>query len=70
MDKLCIRSFIKTRRLLGSTVTQIHDELTAAYGQSIVSYSKVARWVHRFPSGREWLESDPRNGRPITGIFQ
>ncbi|CAF1033592.1 unnamed protein product [Rotaria sp. Silwood1] len=33
MEKLCIRSYIKTRWLLGLTVTQIHDELTAAYGQ-------------------------------------
>ncbi|CAF4309898.1 unnamed protein product [Rotaria sordida] len=41
MDKLCIRSFIKTRWLLSLNATQIHDELTAAYGQGVVSYSTV-----------------------------
>jgi hypothetical protein len=59
MDKCCIRSYIKTRPLLGSTATQIHDELTATYRQSVVSYSTVAHWIHRFSSGRESLESDP-----------
>jgi hypothetical protein len=33
MDKLCLRSYIKTRWLLGLTATQIHNELTAAYEQ-------------------------------------
>ncbi|CAF2910263.1 unnamed protein product [Rotaria sp. Silwood2] len=35
MDKLCIRSYIKTRWLLCLTPTQIHDDLTAAYGQGV-----------------------------------
>jgi [histone H3]-lysine36 N-dimethyltransferase SETMAR len=70
MDKLSIRSYIKTRLLLGLTATQIYEELTAAYGQDVVSYSTVAHWVHRFSSGREWLEDDPRHGRPITVVTQ
>ncbi|CAF5081591.1 unnamed protein product [Rotaria sp. Silwood1] len=53
MNKLCIRSYIKTRWLLGLTAAQIHDELTAAYGQGVVSYSTAAHWMDRFPSGRE-----------------
>lgn len=58
MDKLCIRSYIKTRLLLGLTATQIHQELTTAYGQKIVSYSTVAHWFHRFSNGRESFEDD------------
>ncbi|CAF0989636.1 unnamed protein product [Rotaria sordida] len=70
MDKLCLRSYIKTRLLLGLTATQIHDELTIAYGQSVVSYRTVARWVERF-SNEQWsLEDNPRSGRPITAITQ
>ena len=70
MDKLCLRSYIKTRLLLHLTATQIHDELTTAYGQGVVSYSTVAHWVHRFSSGRESLEDDPRSGRTITVVTQ
>ncbi|CAF4973243.1 unnamed protein product [Rotaria sp. Silwood1] len=53
MNKLCIRSYIKTRWLSGLTATQIHDELTAAYGQGFVSYSTAAHWMDRFSSGWE-----------------
>jgi hypothetical protein len=46
--------------LLGLAATEIHDELTAGYGQGVVSYSTVAHWVHRFSSGRESLEDGPQ----------
>jgi histone-lysine N-methyltransferase SETMAR len=70
MDKLCLRSYIKTRWLLGLTATQIHGELTIAYGHGVVSYRTVAHWIHRFSSGREALDDDPRPGRPISVITQ
>ncbi|CAF1338279.1 unnamed protein product [Rotaria sp. Silwood1] len=52
------------------TATQIHDELTTAYGQGVVSYRTVAHWIHRFSSGRESLEDDSRSDRPIAIITQ
>lgn len=70
MEKQHIRSYIKTRSLLGFTATQIHDELTTAYGQDCVSYPTVALWIRRFSNERESLEDDPRSGRPITAITQ
>ena len=70
MEKQHIRSYIKTRLLLGLTATQIHDELTAAYGQDVVSYCTVALWIRRFSNDRESLEDNPRSGRPITVITQ
>ena len=70
MDKLCLRSYIKTRWLLGLTAVQIHDELAAAYGQGTVSYSTVARWIQRFANERESVEDDPRMGRPLFIITQ
>ena len=70
MDKLCIRSYIQTRLLLGLTATQIVVELTTAYGQGVVSYHTVAHWIHRFSSGRESLEDDSRNYRPIAVTTQ
>ena len=53
MDKLCLCSYIKTRLLLGLTATQIHDELATAYGQGVVSYLTVARWIRQFSNEGE-----------------
>jgi transposase len=70
MDNLCLRSYIKTRLLLGLTATEIHNELTLAYGQDIVSYRTVARWFRRFSNERDSLEDNPRSGRPLSAITQ
>ncbi|CAF1524417.1 unnamed protein product [Adineta ricciae] len=70
MDKLSVRSYIKTRSLLGLTATEIHDELVTAYGPYVVSYCTVARWIRRFSSGRESFYDDHRVGRPITTVTQ
>ncbi|CAF1316643.1 unnamed protein product [Rotaria sordida] len=70
MEKQYIRSYIKTRWLLGLTAAQIHGELTTAYGQDVVSYCTVTRWIERFSNERESLEDNPRSGRPIAIITQ
>jgi histone-lysine N-methyltransferase SETMAR len=54
--------------LLGLTATQIHDELTTAYGQGLVSYCTVIRWIQRFSNEQESLEDNPRSGRPLAAI--
>ncbi|CAF4062500.1 unnamed protein product, partial [Rotaria sp. Silwood1] len=68
--KQYIRSYVKTRLLLGLTATQIHDESTTAYGHGVVSYCTVTRWIQRFSNERESLEDNPRSGCPITAITQ
>jgi histone-lysine N-methyltransferase SETMAR len=70
MDKQSLRGYIKTRYLLGLTPTQIHGELTDAYGSGVVSYQMICYWIRRFANGRESLEDDPRAGRPITVVTQ
>ncbi|CAF1229600.1 unnamed protein product [Rotaria sp. Silwood1] len=70
MEKQYIRSYIETRWLLGLTATQIHDESTTAYGQDVVSYCTVTRWIQRFSNERESLEDNPRSGRPLSAITQ
>ena len=70
MDKLCLRSYIKSRQLLGLIAKEIHAELATTYGHGTVSYRTVARWDYRFPSGRESIEGDPRQGRPIIVVTQ
>ena len=70
MDKQCTRAYIKTRFLLGFNATQIHQELHAVYDEGSPSYRTVAHWIHRFSTGQDSLEDDPRNGRPITVIIE
>ena len=50
--------------------TQIHDELTTAYGQDVVSFCTVTRWIQRFSNERESLEDNPRSGHPLSAITQ
>ncbi|CAF2524422.1 unnamed protein product [Rotaria sp. Silwood2] len=50
MHKLCIRLYVKTCWLLGLNAIQMHDELTAAYGQGVVSYSTATHLIDRFSS--------------------
>ena len=69
MDKLCIRSYIKTRLSLGLNAIQIYDELVTAYGQDVVSYRTTARWAQRFSTEQQSLEDNPRSGRPITVVL-
>ncbi len=70
MDNICIRSYIKTRLLLGLTAVQIHNELCVAYGPEVVSYRTVARWIRRFSDGHDSLEDNPRSGRPLSAVSQ
>ena len=70
MGKLCWRSYIKTRRLLGLTATQVHNGLTAVYGQDVVSYSTVSPWIQRFSNEQESLEDNPQSDRPLSVITQ
>jgi transposase len=70
MKKQCIRSYIKTRLLLDLTTTQVHNELTAVYGQDVVSYSTVSPWIQRFSNERESLEDNPRSGPPLSAVTQ
>ena len=70
MDKLCLRSSIKTRWLLGLPATQVHNELTAVYGQDVVSYSTVSPWIQRFSNEQKSLEDNPRSDRPLSAITQ
>ncbi|CAF4213127.1 unnamed protein product, partial [Rotaria sordida] len=52
------------------TATQIHDELTTAYGQGVISYCTATRRIQRFSNEQESLEDNPRSGRLITVITQ
>lgn len=68
MEKEAIRFYIKTRTLLGVSASAIHEELTTAHGDRVVSYSTVQKWAKLFRDGRMEIEDDPRSGRPVSKI--
>lgn len=65
MDKTNIRFYILTWFKLGLNATEIHKELSDAWGDGYVSYPTVGEWLRRFKEGRTSLEDDPRIGRPV-----
>ena len=52
---------------LGFDAKSIHDDFVSAFGEGVLAYNTVARWVKLFKDGRESFEDEPRVGRPITG---
>lgn len=39
-----------------------------AYGNDCLSRSKTFEWFVRFKNGRDFLDDDPREGRPSTSV--
>jgi len=52
MEKEALRFYIKTRNILGLNATDIHEELTTAYGYEVLSYSTVQKWTKTFNEGK------------------
>ena len=67
-EKSEIRAYIKTRGALNISATQIHSELCDVYGSSVVSFSTVYRWLHKFSKGIDVVKDSKRSGRPKTAI--
>ncbi len=59
-----IRGVIRFFRFKKYTAIQIHRELTAVYGQDVMSVQKVRNWCRMFDSGRESAADKARSGRP------
>ena len=64
------RAFIKIRSLLGDTNTQIQIDLRKVYGDDTLSDSTIRRWSLLFREGRQYVDDDPRSGRPTTATTQ
>jgi transposase len=63
-----LRLYVKTRRLLGLSATDISKELNSAYGSQAPSYSFVAKWYNFFDDGKGSIKDEPRSGRPRTAV--
>ena len=55
-----IKYFVKK----GMKANEIHADFQNTLGDSLPSYSTVAKWTKEVKCGRESLQDDPRSGRP------
>ena len=62
------RSIIKFLVLEGQSPSNIHERMTAVYGDSAPSRTMVFEWARRFKDGHLNIEDSPRSGRPISAI--
>jgi len=51
---------------LKKSATETFSSLTEAYGDATLSRTMVFKWNKAFKEGREYVENDPRSGRPIS----
>ena len=59
------RVYCKIRAQLGYPSSEIHGDLQKVYGNEAFKFRTVCKWVQRFKAGRESVENDPREGRPV-----
>ena len=59
-----IRSMIRFLNAKNVKPVDIHQQLSEVYGQNVMSYSMVVRWVKQFNNGRVNLHDERRSGRP------
>ena len=70
MDKIKKRAVIKYLHKKGLTAKQIHKDMQATSGQSILSCTMVEKWAAQFKRGQESIEDDSHNGQPSTSRTQ
>ena len=64
------RAYCKIRAQLGFPPTEIHADLQKVYGNGVLKYAAVCKWVHCLNDGRESTENDPRVGRPVSVLTE
>ena len=60
------RSIIKFLVLEGQSPSNIHERMTAVYGDTDSSLTMVFEWARPFKNGQLKIEDRPRSGRPIS----
>ena len=62
--------YCKIRVQLGFPPTEIHADLQTFYGNGVLKYATVCKWVSHFNDGRESIKNDPRVGRPVSVLTE
>ena len=60
------RSIIKFLVLEGQSPSNIHERMTAVYGDSAPSRTMLFQWIRRFKNGQLNIEDRRRSGQPIS----
>ncbi len=50
----------------GQNPTEIHREIIEGYGENAMSRPMISKWCSMFNNGRDYVEDEPRAGRPRT----
>ena len=64
------RVYCKIRAQLGFPQTEIHADLQKVYGNGVLKYATVCKWLRRFNDGLESIENDPRVGRLVSVLME
>ena len=64
------RVYCKIRAQHGFPPTEFHADLQKVYGNSPLKYATVCKWVCCFNDGRESIENDPREVRPVCVLTE
>jgi hypothetical protein len=51
---------------LGKSGREVFEILETVYGESAMKRRTMYKWVHRFKEGRESVDDNAREGRPLT----
>ena len=64
------RVYCKIRGLLGESASEIKSELDTVYGENILPYRIVARWVSYFNESRSSAKHEVHLGRPVSATSE
>jgi len=70
MSKIEYRAVIKFLSKEGLAPAAIKQRLDGVYGKASPSYSTVKEWAKQFRLGRESVEDEPREGRPVEVVTE
>ena len=70
MSKVEYRVVIKFLSKEGLAPAAIKQRLDGVYGEASPTYSTVKEWVKQFRLGRECVEDEPCEGRPVEVVTE
>ena len=70
MSKVEYCAVIKFLSKEGLAPAAIKQRLDGVYGEASPSYSTVKEWAKQFRLGRECVEDEPREGRPVEVVTE
>ena len=70
MDNISHCAVIRYLGLKGLTPEEVHENMVVTLGEIAPLYSTVKKWVAKFKHGRDSLDDDPHQRRPVTVTTQ